>query len=255
MLNIDLCGSTYDTKLYVYDAGLNLIACNDDFYFGEPCGMYVSRVENVTLNAGAAYYIIVDGYGSASGAYVFNIDPCGKCACEIPCPAAGLPEGEPAPHDEYVDDYNGGCNTPSHPFQTLNGDAGGNLILCGVGGWYVSQGGNMRDTDWYILTQGPPGSIDVTADAEYATYLFELGPQDCGAIGVVQQTTAGPCAETTMHISGYAQGASVWFWAGATVFTAPGPDTEYDYVCWFSGLEPAVVAESTTWSVIKALYR
>ena len=71
-VDIDLCGSGYDTKLYVYDAGLNLIACNDDFYFGAPCGAYVSKLENVPFVAGTTYYIIIDGYGAASGAYVLD---------------------------------------------------------------------------------------------------------------------------------------------------------------------------------------
>jgi hypothetical protein len=31
-VDIDLCYSSYDTKLYVYDEFLNLIACNDDFH-------------------------------------------------------------------------------------------------------------------------------------------------------------------------------------------------------------------------------
>ena len=73
-VDIDLCFSSYDTKLYVYDAGLNLVACNDDFYFGAPCVTYSSKLENVAFNAGGTYYIIVDGYGNASGAYVLDID-------------------------------------------------------------------------------------------------------------------------------------------------------------------------------------
>jgi len=46
-VNIDLLGSTYDTKLYVYDADLNLVACNDDFYSD-----YVSKLEYVPLLGG-----------------------------------------------------------------------------------------------------------------------------------------------------------------------------------------------------------
>ena len=72
-VNIDLCGSSFDTKLYVYNAALALIACNDDFYFGAPCGVYVSKLENVNFNAGTTYYIVVDGYGAASGSYVLTV--------------------------------------------------------------------------------------------------------------------------------------------------------------------------------------
>ncbi len=43
--------------------------------------------------------------------------------------------------------------------------------FCGVSGWYLSDGIQFRDTDWYILTMGPLGTIDITVDALYATYI------------------------------------------------------------------------------------
>ena len=60
----------------------------------------------------------------------------------------------------------------------------------------------------------------------------------------------------TMTISGHAEGETVCFWVGSTVFEDPdGGENEYDYTVWFSGLEPAVSTETTTWSSLKALYR
>ncbi len=35
-VKVDLCGSLYDTKVYMYDENLNIIDCNDDFYTGPP---------------------------------------------------------------------------------------------------------------------------------------------------------------------------------------------------------------------------
>ena len=32
ILDFDMLGSVYDTKIYIYDAGLSLVACNDDYY-------------------------------------------------------------------------------------------------------------------------------------------------------------------------------------------------------------------------------
>jgi hypothetical protein len=253
---IDLCGSSYDTKLYVYDADMNLIACNDDFYSGAPCGVYVSLLENVSFDPGMTYYIIIDGYGSAAGAYILDI-ALGAGPCVLTCPGAGIPEGEPPLGNGYVDNWNGGCNTsPGYPFESVWAGYNGEAILCGVAGWYLTSGGGQsRDTDWYLLFKGQ-GNIEVTADAEYASYIFELGPQICGSVAVIQQATAGPCAEAFMTISGYAFGAPVWFWVGSTVFVAPpGAGPMYDYVVWFSGLEVSVATESTTWSTMKALYR
>jgi hypothetical protein len=242
-LDIDLCGSTYDTGLYVYDAGLNEIACNDDF-----CGLQ-STVHNVPFVAGATYYIIIDGYGNAYGAYQITIGPCCPPPCPLDCPTGGYPEGEPALVPDYVDHYNGGCNTPGYPFQDLFPPI---YVFCGVSGWYTYQGSQYRDTDWFILPVGWLGTTEITADAEYATYIFELSPQDCASVGVVQQATAGPCAEAYMTIAG-SPGAPVWFWVGPTVFAPPpGGLSSYDYIVWFD--YDIVANESTTWSTVKALF-
>jgi hypothetical protein len=254
-VDVDLCGSNYDTKLYVYDAALNVIACNDDYYFGAPCGTYVSRLENVLLNSGATYYIVVDGYGTASGNYVLTVQ-CWCGFCPVECPPGGQPEGEPPLSDNYVDNHDGGCNTsPGFPFATVAGDDAGEAILCGVSGWYHVQGANVRDTDWYILSAGAGGTIQITCETEYNTYLFELGPQDCAAIGVIQQTTVANCEEGHLTIGGYGPDAPVWFWVGPTVFASPGGGVEeFNYAVWFSGLASAVASEATTWSAVKALY-
>ncbi len=239
LTTISLCGSTYDTGLYVYTTAMVEIACNDDF-----CGLQSEL--GVVLNAGATYYIIVDGYSSASGNYTLNMSVYEPCV--LACPAGGYPEGEPPLVPDYTDNYNGGCNTPGFPFQTL---ALSQNILCGVSGWYTFQGSQYRDTDWYILNTGPMGLIEITADAEYATYIFELSPQDCANVGVAQQATAGPCAEAFMTIPG-PPNTSVWFWAGPTVFAPPGTDTMYDYVVWFD--YGVIATEGATWGTLKALY-
>ncbi len=240
-IDIDLCGSSFDTKLYVYDAGLNLIACNDDYYTGPPCGTYVSLLENVQLIAGTTYYFIVDGYGNASGSYQFDIKSCGKCACYVVCPDGGQLEGEPPLADNYVDNWNGGCNTaPAYPFGPVAGDADGEAILCGVSGWYHFGGNDYRDTDWYILVMGTNGVIEIESQSEFATNIFELGPQDCATVGVLQQATGDDCEPLArLTVSGYASGTPVWFWIGPTVYAAPGGGVaEFDYVVWFSGLDP-----------------
>ncbi len=107
-------------------SSLNLVACNDDFYVGPPCGTYVSKIENVTMQAGWTYYIVIDGYAAASGAYVVDVGTC-CLPCVVDCPPSGQPEGEPPLVDDYVDNFNGGCNTPGNPFQSLTADATGHL--------------------------------------------------------------------------------------------------------------------------------
>ncbi len=253
MVNIDLCHSSYDTKLYVWDQNLNLVACNDDHWFEPPCCVYSSYLENVSMSGGITYYIIVDGYDSANGNYVLDVSP--GSHCDIWCPDGGFEENEPPLVNDYVDNHNGGCNTdPDHPFQFLVGDENGELLFCGVTGWFQFGGSQSRDTDWYVLTMGPGEAIDIVADVDPGTYFFELGPQGCDAVDVLQSIDVQHCQNNTMTISGYAPGTTVWFWAGPDNWDAPANPYEYEYVVWFSGLEPIVATDPATWSTVKALY-
>ena len=160
-----------------------------------------------------------------------------------------------------MDHWNGGCNTvPDHPFQQLESDEYGGRLVCGVSGWYPFDGESFRDTDWYIMNMGPAGAIEIEMDAELPTYFFELSPQDCDAVGVLQMATAGPCSQAFMTIAGYAFLAPVWFWVGPTTFVPPdGLDNDYDYVFWATGLEPCcqktIATETRTWGAVKSLYR
>ena len=126
----------------------------------------MSVLEDVPLEGGVTYYLVIDGWNGAHGDYVLNIVEYEPCVLE--CPPGGTPEGEPPLVDDYEDAYNGGCNSPEYgiPFQELYGDANGDLVFCGVAGWYVYDGANYRDTDWFHLYAGPTGTVEVTAHAE-----------------------------------------------------------------------------------------
>jgi hypothetical protein len=247
VIDVDLCGSSYDTKVYVYDEGLNLVACNDDFYFDDACGVYVSKIEGLAIMGGVQYFVIVDGYGSDFGDYVINIVEFEPCVVE--CPAGATLEGEPPLANDYVDLWNGGCNTDpvTGPFQPIT-----DMIFCGVSGFYLSGGSNFRDTDWFLLEIPEGGVLEIVGDAELATYMFELGPQDCGAVGVIQNIPIGPCSEGTMTITGN-PGDIVWFWVGPQTFASPdGSDVyEYDYVL-VTNLVTAT--ENHTLTGVKALF-
>ena len=67
-ITVDLCASTYDTKVYVYNSSMAVIACNDDY-----CS-YQSFIANVPVTTGATYYIVVDGYGGSCGNYNMLVD-------------------------------------------------------------------------------------------------------------------------------------------------------------------------------------
>ena len=56
--------------------------------------------------------------------------------------------------------------------------------------------------------------------------MFELGPQDCNSVGVIQNVPIGPCEETTMVVTG-TPGSEVWFWVGPQTFSTPDGSEVY----------------------------
>jgi hypothetical protein len=111
----------------------------------------------------------------------------------------------------------------------------------------------MRDTDWLRVTLPAAGALEITADAEWPTYVFELGPQDCSMVGVLQAIEVGRCQPSSLVITGE-PGSQVWVWVGAREFMPPDGKwpQEYDYVL---QLETAVAVESWNWSAVRELYR
>jgi hypothetical protein len=242
-LDIDLLGSSYDTKIYVYDEDLNLVACNDDFY-GVEDG-YVSRLPFFELIGGVTHYLVIDGYASEAGEYVVDIN---EVYVEIlDCPFGSVLEGEPPLENGYVDDHNGGCGAPSVVSQPITAD-----VFCGRSGWYQFEGMDFRDTDWFDVTLPATGVLTIVADAEQPTYLFELGPQDCSEVDVLQSVPFGPFSTGEMVLTGV-PGENVWIWVGPQEFTPPGGDDvfEYTYVLW---LDLPVAVQAASWSAVKALF-
>ena len=252
---VDLCGSLYDTKTYIFDSAGNLIDCNDDFYSDKSCGHYVSLIPMAPLNGGETYFIVIDGYGGDAGDYTLEVREYWDV---MPCPVVcdGVAENEPPLGDGYVDVYNSGCNEESglYPFQALEGDAVGELNFCGKAGWY---GSSNRDTDWFTAVVGGTGMIEWTLDTEEEIYGFLLGPQDCSDVGVIDQILVNNCDPRTMTILG-SPGDIVWLWVGPSVYTPPpGFDGhEFDYYSHFLGLEGSVTStDHVSFDGIKCLYR
>ncbi len=67
-LKISLCGSSFDTFLTVTDVSGSPIAINDDY---APCGTQSQL--SINVNGADSLYVIVEGWGSAGGAYTINI--------------------------------------------------------------------------------------------------------------------------------------------------------------------------------------
>jgi len=254
---VDLCGSGYDTKTYIMDGAMNLIDCNDDAYFDDVCGTYVSLIEGAALMAGTEYFIVIDGYGTDAGDYLVAVT---EFIPEPPCvlECAGLAEGEPALGPAYEDAFNGGCNSPEFgaPWGDLTaaGDANGELVFCGISGWTDTG----RDTDWNYLVLGECGIVEVTVDAEQLTAVYTLTMTSCDDVAVDQSMTVGICTPGTFVVQGN-PGDVIMLWFGAAEFTPPAGFVgyEYNYVATITGLDAngSVATEEVSFDGIKSLYR
>ncbi|MEZ4386439.1 MAG: hypothetical protein R3D98_02440 [Candidatus Krumholzibacteriia bacterium] len=251
-IRIDLCGSDYDTKVYVYDSSLNLVGCNDDFYDDDPCGHYVSMLDGITFLGGETYYIVIDGYGGDYGGYELQIDGY-MIACYVELPDN---EGEPPLVDGYVDTFNGGCESPPpHPVQTITGDADGHALVSGRTGWFAAGGSYGRDTDWFELTVGETGTIEIETCANYNSLVDEIAHQDCETWAVAQSVTSIYWVPEHLSITGHAPGTSVWVRVRPAYAEPPSyaPHT-YGYDLWIDGLGWPVRVEARSWSAIKACF-
>jgi hypothetical protein len=218
-IDIDLYGSSYDTKVYVYqDAcdNAHLWACNDDYYPD-----YVSAIFGLVIDGGHTYYIVVDGYGGACGDYVITVSP--YVACDVVCPPGGIAEGEPTCYDEYVDSYNGGCNSNPVVFQNVNcGDT-----ICGTSGTYLYTGLNYRDTDWFRLVITQPTTLTFKAVAEFPlqTILLNAGTENCSDYTQLDYRQVNPCDTATITMA--VQPGVYWLWVGPSVFSGYPCGLEY----------------------------
>ncbi|MFH1680466.1 MAG: hypothetical protein ABIH26_07465 [Candidatus Eisenbacteria bacterium] len=253
---IDLCESGYDTKVYVYDfdGGYgfgNPYACNDD-----ACGTngFRSEIYPILFEGGHTYHIVVDGYGGDCGNYVLGVH---EIFVEIlTCPSGALLEGEEDCHDDYDDQFNGGCGThPTPVFSPLAGTPGGAAFsVCGTSGTFLNDGLQFRDTDWYELHVAEENTITFECAANFLVEIVVLdGSGGCESYEILEFATAGLFPDMASITRTYQPG-TYWFWVGPSVFY--GVPCGSLYVMTISGFTsgPSAAAESS-WGTIKTLFR
>ncbi len=176
-VTFSLCGSSYDTKLAVYEgsdcATATLLDCNDD-----ACGLQSEL--SLTVEGGHDYLIEIGGYGNDHGDGLLTVyggfeDP---FSCWPNTDAEAEPCGE---------DWNGGCNADPPMFDTI----GCNDSICGTA-W---ADGGTRDTDWYLL--------ELTERSVITAHLFVDFPM---VVGLVQFDEMGTvdCDQTLGSLQPYA---------------------------------------------------
>jgi hypothetical protein len=231
-LQLSLCNSGYDTKVYVYDGSLALVnlrdgsgpACNDDACTSSGGGAFrsfLSCVPNAGDAAGGILYIVVDGYGSLSGNYTITVskqdsadcEPPGPCLVECP-PGSGMePDdcdfGNPAPNDTV----NGGCNATPNSFTAI----ACNETVCGTS--YFD--GSFRDTDWWELdttSDGTSSTFNIGGQAEFASVYGRVdnggGSLDCSQVSAFAEFVVSPeCTDIDLDTVRLDPGL-YWFFVG-----------------------------------------
>jgi hypothetical protein len=250
-VTIDLCNSGYDTKVYVYEGSCpgTLVACNDDAC-NDPAGNpFRSRVDCVNLTGGT-YYVVVDGYFGDCGSYNITTSYSTGCPCccdPESCPPDGTPEGEPLCGPNYVDAFNGGCNSNPNVFSPI---ACGQSV-CGTGGNYTFNGLSYRDTDWYELDLPVAGNVNATVCTSFEGQLAAIdGNIGCGFITII----CGSVFEVGSISCTYAAPSGLnWIFVATSAFSGVPCDSPYVLRVTCPDLPNAT--ESKSWGGIKGLYR
>ena len=252
LVDIFTCNSGYDTKVYVYEntytPGLPY-ACNDDS--GLCSGpSYRSYIAQLPVYEGNTYYIVVDGYGGASGAYEFHVHeylPPPPCYPEF-CPTYALVEGEPVCYANYTDAYNGGCNSEPDIFQPIAFPQ----TICGTSGVYMFGTDTYRDTDWYQFHLDATTNVKFCVCAQFTPLFGFLNASlGCSAPAFITYTTG--IANTDVCLSYTLVAGDYW------AFVAPSAwdlsfacGVKYRATLWDENYTPV---EDATWGTLKALYR
>jgi hypothetical protein len=253
LLDLDLCQSSYDTKVWIWDAGMGLppVAWNDDFYVNDPdCGNWTSKIERASLVAGTEYYIIVDGYADDHGDYVMDLYP--TPTCDVDCPAGATMEGEPPLTAGYVDLYNGGCpiDPDEPPIQLLESS-----LFCGVTGWFSVGTSNEADTDWLEAVIPVSGELSISVAAEMTVSLDFIALGSCESVYLYSQVLSNNCSEPDINFSG-PPGQLVWLRiAPVDEFFWPLNHDAYEFRYVLTTSLNPVTVEQRSWSTVKGLFR
>lgn len=109
---------------------------------------------------------------------------CINCQVVATCPpiVCTVTDPEPCLVDGSTDTTNGGCNSSPAVFGNVTA---GSTVCATVSTYLTSGGANSRDTDWYLYTVGPSGTVrvDFTSPIPTASFLITSG-STCPASGV-----------------------------------------------------------------------
>jgi len=141
-LEFDMCNAQYDCKVYVYNAALALMGCNDDACEspqGDPYRSFLT-IPDMPIDE---YYVVCDGYGGENGTFELCVT-----------------EGEPAEYDIHQQVHTPGdawsagtSHTNGSDVDYLRADRFGNAgYITEITVWGLSL---TYDSGWYACSEDP----------------------------------------------------------------------------------------------------
>jgi hypothetical protein len=193
-----------------------------------PSGYTDLQISWKNLPAGTYWLpVLAWDYSGYNMDFGFNICVEEAVPCVVECPPNGIPEGEPDCYDGYVDEYNGGCNSPpDYPFQDIFcGDT-----ICGTSGVYDAN--YYRDTDWFRVEVGD-GDLTWTCVAEFPVLIFlmDAGSEDCVDYSVLTYNYTYDVCDT-ISVSMWVPSGVYWLWVGPVDWGNYPCGDQSEYVAW-----------------------
>ena len=150
--------------------------------------------------------------------------------------------------DEYIDQFNGGCDATDDAFQVLEYPS-----FCALSGWYLSSSGSEeRDTDWYSCFSDNDEYIAVTMFSEFEMELHIMLPTDCAS---AESAYEAICYDDEPGVIEFAHPTGTEFWMLCRPTDTNGPVNEFRYSIFMQGIvmEQLPVTE-TSWGDLKTLF-
>ena len=218
----------------IYEVGISVFTnCEDcafipaDEYAWNQCdnGYFNPSMNWYSLPGPATYYFAAHTIGVTD--FCFDVDITEAVQCQITYPEGGVLENEPDCADEYVDNWNGGCNTYPFTFQTYTMGT----YMCGESGTYIFDGMQYRDTDWYSVTLTEMGVITWNVFAEFPVQAFIYFDPfgDCNTTELAFGSSWIDCDTVTLSAFA-AQPGTYYLWVGPQTFS--GVACGEKYVAW-----------------------
>jgi hypothetical protein len=249
-LEIDTCGSSYDTVLGLYTGGLSFIACNDDSA-GGPCnGTRQSYIRLASATGGSSYLIRVGGFNGGTGDFALNVRfrPNNDIRCVSSGPFSILrPSASISGAGTVFGTTVGATRTdPGSGFQACNPlTFGGPLDV------------EPRADVWYQWTATCTGTVYITGSPVEQLWLTVYSGAACGSI-FSNPTLVGCAGVYTGNI--FSPGmtfnavAGTSYWVRVRMIDTDGP-FQLNFVpgnpvdgCagWFGSAPPALTVDATT---------